>query len=192
MSYQFVSDQASPHLGGNIAEGDPLTFAPTVWRYVIDRFAVRSVLDLGSGLGYAANYFFRMGVATIAVDGLAGNVRKSIYPAIEIDLAREPVRCAVDLVHCQEVVEHVAEEHVNNVLASLACGRFIVMSHAEPGQGGFHHVNLQPAGYWIAGMARFGFHLLPEDTARVKRFAEKDGAYHLARSGLVFAAGVAP
>lgn len=39
--------QEAPHLGGNIAEGDPFTFAPKVWDYLIKRFAVRSVLDLG-------------------------------------------------------------------------------------------------------------------------------------------------
>ena len=46
------------HLGGNINEGDPYTYCPTVWNYLIDRFCIKSVMDLGSGRGHCANYFF--------------------------------------------------------------------------------------------------------------------------------------
>lgn len=48
-----------PHLGGNALEGDPASFSPNTWDYLIDRFCVTSVLDLGSGLGHAAEYFHR-------------------------------------------------------------------------------------------------------------------------------------
>lgn len=187
MRYTFVDSPNEPHLGGNIAEGDPLTFSPTVWDYLIDRFAVRSMLDLGSGFGYAAQYFHRKGVQTIAVDGMAGNVAGAVFPTVLVDLTKQPVVCAVDLVHCQEVVEHIAPEYVNNVVQSLACGRFVVMSHAEPNQPGFHHVNCQTWEYWVEKMEAAGMHLLPVDTDRVRAFAGEDGAGHMARSGLVFA-----
>jgi hypothetical protein len=55
----FVRSKDEPHLGGNVREGDPYTFCPQVWSYVIERFAIRSVLDLGSGIGYAADFFHR-------------------------------------------------------------------------------------------------------------------------------------
>jgi 2-polyprenyl-3-methyl-5-hydroxy-6-metoxy-1,4-benzoquinol methylase len=187
VSYRFASDGANPHLGGNIAEGDPLTFAPKAWNYLIDRFAAKSVLDLGSGNGYAADYFHHKGARVLAVDGLEENVRDSRYPTILIDLTKQSVICEVDLVHCQEVVEHIEEAYLGNLLASLACGRFLVMSHAFPGQAGYHHVNLQSTGYWIEKLASVGMRILPEDTKRVKALAEADGAYHLSRSGLVFA-----
>jgi len=187
MKYHFVEDPTASHFGGNIAEGDPLTFAPTAWNYIIDRFAIGSVLDLGSGLGHAARYFANKGVQTIAVDGLESNVARAVFPTVMVDLTKQPVRCNVDLVHCQEVVEHIAPEHVDNVIASLACGRFLVMSHAVPGQPGFHHVNCQTWDYWVDKMLRVGMHLLPIDTDRVRNFARQDGADHLARSALVFA-----
>lgn len=139
-------DRESPHLGGNIREGNPFTYAPSAWDYVVKRFAVRSVLDLGSGLGHASHYFHRLGLQVIAVDGLQANVRRSIYPSVMIDLSRTSVFCSVDLVHCQEVVEHVDERHLDNVLGSLTCGRIILMTNAVPGQGGRHHVNEQPVG----------------------------------------------
>ena len=37
MSYAGLTNNSSPqapHLGGNIKEGDPFTFAPSVWNYV--------------------------------------------------------------------------------------------------------------------------------------------------------------
>jgi len=84
-------------------------------------------------------------------------------------------------------VEHVPEQHLENLLASLACGRFVLMTHALPGQGGFHHVNLQEPEYWIEHMRRRDFTLLEEDTARIRSLAQRDGAAYLARTGLLFA-----
>jgi hypothetical protein len=190
MSYQGlagVTPPSEPHLGGNIREGDPFTHSPRVWDYVLDRFAVRSVLDLGSGLGYSSQYFFSRGRQVIAVEGLRANVDKAIYPSIAWDLEKGPVYCAVDLVHCQEVVEHIEEAFLENLLQSLACGRFVVLTHATPGQGGHHHVNEKPTEYWIAHMARHGCHLLAEDTNRIRKLATEDGATYLSLTGLVFA-----
>ncbi len=180
------TDRDFQHLGGNIIEGDAFTFSPTAWNYVVDRFAVRSVLDLGSGIGYAAEYLHRKGLKVLAVDGLASNVRAAIYPTIELDLTKSAVKCVVDFVHCQEVVEHISEEFLENLLASLCCGRFLLMTHAVPGQGGYHHVNEQPAEYWISHLGRYGFRLMEEDTQRVRKMATDDGAIYLARTGMLF------
>ena len=37
-----ASDADAPHVGGNIVEGDPFTYAPSVWNYLIHRFFVMS------------------------------------------------------------------------------------------------------------------------------------------------------
>jgi SAM-dependent methyltransferase len=190
MSYQglkAVASAAEEHLGGNIREGDPFTFSPTVWKYITDRFAVKSVLDLGSGLGYSANYFYRLGMQVVAVDGLRENVAGAIYPTLKFDLAIGAVECNVDLVHCQEVVEHIDEAHLENLLRSLACGKFVLMTHALPGQGGYHHVNEKPTEYWVGHMARHNCVVLEEDTKRIRRLASEDGALFLARTGMLFA-----
>jgi 2-polyprenyl-3-methyl-5-hydroxy-6-metoxy-1,4-benzoquinol methylase len=68
-----VTDEAERHLGGNVLEGDPFTFSPNVWDYLIKRFALKTVLDLGSGMGHTANYFHRAGLQVVAVDGLKEN-----------------------------------------------------------------------------------------------------------------------
>ena len=190
MSYEGLvleTDISNPHLGGNIREGDPFTFAPSVWRYVIERFSVKSVLDLGSGVGYSSHFFYTAGLQVIAVDGLIRNVERAVYPTIQLDLTKTAAHCRVDLVHCQEVVEHIEEKYIENVLRSLACGKFILMTHATVGQGGHHHVNEQSDQYWIEHLRQYQCEWLAEDTKRVRAHAATDQAAYLARSGLVFA-----
>jgi SAM-dependent methyltransferase len=183
----FKADQAAPHLGGNVSEGDPYTFSPAVWDYAINRFAVTSVLDLGSGLGYSSSYFFRKGLRVLAVDGLEENVRKAIYPTLKVDLCTAAIVCKVDLVHCHEVVEHIDEDYLENLLSSLCCGKYVLMTHALPGQGGYHHVNEQPQKYWVKHMKERGFSYLEEDSNRIRHLAWSEGAKYMAASGLIFA-----
>lgn len=189
MSYQGLRNivsTASPHLGGNLDSGDPFSFSPRCWDYLIRRFCVQSILDLGSGLGEASFYFHSKGMAVIAVDGLSENINHAAYPTVRVDLSQTHVETRVDLVHCQEFVEHVSEKFVDNIIKSFQSGKFLCMTHAFPGQGGHHHVNEQPPEYWIKLLSENGFCLLQEDTKRVRSFAAEDGATYLSKSGLVF------
>lgn len=183
----FVQNEKAPHVGGNILEGDPSTFAPTVWDYLIQRFALESVMDLGSGMGYASQYFHKKGMKVLAIDGMIENCQKAVYPTIHLDLTLSKVVTHVDLVHCQEVVEHIEERYLDNLLSSLACGKFILMTNALPGQGGYHHVNEQPTEYWINHMRRYNCEVLVEDSNRIRKMASADGAVFLARTGLILA-----
>lgn len=187
--YDGLTHAANPnqtHLGGNHLEGDPYTFAPRVWDYLVDRFGIKSVLDLGSGMGYAASYFYRKGLQVVAIEGLAENVEHAIYPTVQIDLTEHFVKANVDLVHCQEVVEHIEEKYIDNLLTSLANGKFILMTNALPNQGGFHHVNEQPIEYWVQQMARYNCHVLAEDTNRIRGLADQEGARYLAKTGTLY------
>jgi len=182
-----AKDVNAPHVGGNVVEGDPFTYAPSVWDYLIRRFALASVLDLGSGLGYSAQYFYKQGLKVLAVDGMEENCLGAVYPTVKIDLTKSKVLASVDLVHCQEVVEHIEEKYVHNLLSSLACGKFIVMTNALKGQGGYHHVNEQPTEYWINHLRKYNYEVLAEDTSRVRKLAQQDGAVYLSKTGLVLA-----
>lgn len=190
MSYAGLSsreNESVPHLGSNIVEGDPFTYAPSVWDYLIKRFALRSVMDIGSGMGYAAEYFYQSGMRVVAVEGLKENCEGSIFPSLHVDLTQNRAFANVDLVHCQEVVEHIEEAYLENLLSSLCCGKFLVMTHAVPGQGGYHHVNEKPTEYWIENLRKHHFEVLLEDSNRVRALAAKDGAKYLAQTGLVLA-----
>jgi len=186
MSYTFLTDENNAHVGGNILEGDPMTFCPQSWKYLVERFSIKSCLDMGSGYGYAADFFHSLGVKTVAVDGLKENCKNAVFPTVYHDFTQGSFLCKVDLIHCQEMVEHVEEDFLDNLLKTFQNAKIVAMTHAFPGQPGYHHVNSQPQSYWIEKMTKAGFKLLDVDTKRVREYAEKDGAIHLQRSGLVF------
>lgn len=182
---RHIIDRENAHLGGNISSGDPHSYSPGVWQYLIGRFAVRSMLDLGAGLGHAAHWFHRAGVAAVGIEGLRYNCSKSVYPLVHGDLSQSAVFCPVDLVLCVEMVEHLEETHLPNLLDTLCNGKIIVMTNALPGQGGYHHVNEQPTQYWIDHLAARGCTVSKDDTERIRLMAKEEGALHLARTGMV-------
>lgn len=176
--------------GGNLFFGDPASFSPKVLEYVIRRHCVASVLDVGSGRGHLPHYLHHVHhLPVIGIEGLPYNVEHAVHPLIFHDLAAGPWRGSpVDLVTCVEVVEHIDERHMNNLLDTLTAGRLLLMTHALPGQGGVGHVNEQPAEYWITHLRSRNFGLLQLDTQIIRRLAseESHGRSWFAASGLMF------
>jgi SAM-dependent methyltransferase len=183
---RVVYDPDRPDLGGNVHLGDAHTFAPRLWRYLVDRFAVRSVLDVGCGEGHAVLYFHRMGIFAHGIDGSALNVARAVAPITRHDLLAGPYIMPVDLVWSCEVAEHIAPERVDHYLDTLTNGRIVAMTHAVPGQRGHNHVNCQWPEYWIDHMHRRGYSLSPENRL-LRDIAGRDEAYNYFQvSGLVF------
>ena len=181
----YMLDPNLPHLGGSIAGGDPYTYCPATWRYVLDRFCIRSVLDLGSGCGNASWWFHKHGCQVLAVDGLVDSAGSAAYPTLAHDNTRGPVCTRVDLVYCHEVVEHIEEQYLDHLLRSLMCGRYILMTHAIPGQPGYHHVNCQHPEYWLEHLGKRNCTLLLADTQRIRALAEKENSPYIASTGLM-------
>lgn len=180
----YVIDKKNPHLGGNLVNGDPATFCPGSWDYIIKKYQIRSVLDVGSGRGHAAKWFSDQNLDVWAIDGLEDNVKNSLYPAEIVDLTEKSYTRDVDLVNCIEVVEHIEEKYIDNLLDTLCCGKFLFMTHAVPGQDGYHHVNCQWEDYWVEHLQNKNFVLSKEDTEQIRKLARK--AKHIKRSGLFF------
>ncbi len=181
-----VRDENRVDLGGNVKFGDNATFCPRLWRYLVERFAVDSMLDVGCGEGHAVSFFRRIGVVAHGIDGLRTNVQRAVTPIALHDLLESDYYMPVDLVWSCEVAEHILEEKVENYLKTLANGKIVAMTHALPGQGGHHHVNCQPAEYWIDAMERHGYALAPfNNTYREVAKGDAHGNY-FTQSGLVF------
>jgi hypothetical protein len=180
----YVVDQTKPHLGGNFAELNPATFCPESWEYVIKKYNIKSVLDVGSGQGHAPDWFAKQGLESYAIEGLKENVDHAIFPTELVDLTEQAYTRAVDLVNCIEVVEHVEEKYLDNLLTTICCGRYLFMTHAVPGQKGYHHVNCQPTSYWEEHLAQRGFRPAPEDTAEIQRLAKN--SKHIRETGMLF------
>jgi SAM-dependent methyltransferase len=180
-----VIDPTRPDLGGNIRHGDAWTYHPSLWRYLAGRFGVRSVLDVGCGEGHAVLFFHKLGVIAHGIDGLKLNVQRAVYPIALHDLLAGPYFMPVDLVWSCEVAEHIREEKLDYYLDTLANGTVIAMTHAVPGQGGHHHVNCQPAEYWIEKMRKRNYRLDPA-LATYRQIAASDPTNFFQQTGLVF------
>lgn len=181
-----VVDPANPDLGGNYRQGDLSCMSFTLWRTLVDRFAVRSVLDVGCGEGHAVAFFRKIGVIAHGVEGLKKNVERAITPISLHDLKVGEFFMPVDMTLSVEVAEHIEEEFVDNYISTLCNGRVIVMTHALPGQLGYHHVNCQPQEYWVDKFEDRGYILDPMiDYWRKLSVADGHMAYFKS-SGLVF------
>ena len=186
------------HLGGYVAGGDPATFYPELWTWLVKDYGIRSVVDVGCGEGHAVIYFESLGIDTIGIDGIAqehprvlqhdyteGRYRHSFLRDGPEGPWRDD-RC--DLIWCCEFVEHIEERFIPNFLWTFSSAKLVLMTHAGPGQVGYHHVNCQEANYWIGVMAAIGFSFDAELTARTRTIAgaNTEIGNHYRRSGLAF------
>jgi hypothetical protein len=184
--YTEALDPTKPHLGGNFIEINPSTYCPSVWSYIIKKYNIQSVMDVGSGRGHAAKWFSDQGIKTTAVDGLEDNIKNAVYPSILCDLTEGSYTTAVDLVNCIEVVEHIEEKYINNVLDTICSGRYLFMTHGLPGQEGYHHVNCQPTEYWLKHLADRRFKELSDDSRELQKIASSTKAHHIKDTGMLF------
>lgn len=89
-----------------------------------------------------------------------------------------------DMVWSCEFVEHVEERYMPNFLVTFGSSdRYIMLTYAEPGQLGWHHVNCQPAEYWIDQLTGIGFRF-DQSLTEMSRAVAGQGHYH--RKGLAF------
>lgn len=182
----IVIDQNRPELGGNLRHGDMGTWCPDLWRALVEIYAVRSALDVGCGEGHAAAFINRIGVFCLGVDGLDINIKRAVFPIALHDLLTAPFIMPVDLVWSCEVAEHIPESFVDNYIDTLANGRVIAMSHAQPGQPGHHHVNCQNDEYWVAKMRSRGYQLADSNEFFRTLALKSGGGQYFYASGLVF------
>lgn len=179
-----VTDDKNPHLGGNSVENNPNTFSPDSYKYIIDKYNIKSVLDVGSGYGHAAKWFADQGLKATAIEGLQINCDNAVHPTTCVDLTEKSYTTDVDMVYCVEVVEHVDKKYLNNLLDTLCCGKYIFMTHGLPKQRGHHHVNNQLPEYWINHFADRGFEQVPEDSQKIKDLSGT--GKHIRESGMFF------
>jgi hypothetical protein len=183
----FVADNTQLHLGGNYPFKDNASFVPHVWSYLIKQFNIKTAIDLGGGYGFCTEWMLANNVECINVDGLLYNIDNAVVSeSVLHDLTDGPFEHApVDFVNCIVVVEHVKEEYVDNLMKSLTLGQYVLLTHARPGQVGYHHVNCQPREYWVEKFDNYGYKLSEEDTAAIREMTRSSG-WHVHRSGLVF------
>ncbi len=115
-------------------------------RFAIDRFAPRSVLDLGCGNGLYPLLYQHLGVPDVlGVDGIepeATVLTPGTYCKTDLQQPFDAGR-KFDLVICLEVVEHLFPAATDTMFDTIArhAADTILFSMAEPGQPGNGHIN---------------------------------------------------
>ncbi len=128
--------------------------AATIIRSLAGVLRIESVLDMGCGRGAWLSEWRKHGVTDITgVDGPYVDRSTLLIPAdrfVSADLSRPlDLGRRFDLVQSLEVAEHLPGRAADVFVDSLTRhGSMILFSAAVPGQGGEHHVNEQPYGYW--------------------------------------------
>jgi SAM-dependent methyltransferase len=175
MPQLIAFDSNRPWLGGNILGGDPNTWCPELWDFLIDKFSPRSVCDVGCGEGYLINYFFSKGITVRGIDGLDSNRLTGPIPVRDKIITHDfiyPYPYAsqekYDMVISCEFVEHVHEQYCINYFDVFRSGRILAFTHAMPGQPGHNHVNCRDDRYWIEMMSILKFKYL-EDISKKAR-----------------------
>jgi hypothetical protein len=126
-----------------------------------DQFRPKRLADLGAGCGVYGHFFAQKGVEVVSLDGVVPPAEHSYPVGIQVrDLTTpfENVWGAFDLAFCLEVAEHIPEPLADAFLDNIL--RFsdrLILSAAQPNQGGHHHVNERPKRYWVAKLAAKGF-----------------------------------
>ncbi|MEI8348982.1 MAG: class I SAM-dependent methyltransferase [Candidatus Omnitrophota bacterium] len=178
-------DQA--HLGGYF-KGDPNAWCPDLWNLVHDKLHVKSVLDVGCGIGRSTAYFKKIGCEVLGVDGSPEAKHESLIPEFHIvhDFTKGPFipPKKYDLIWSCEFVEHVEEPCLDNILQTFgSSNKYIMMTHAQPGQMGYHHVNCRSGVYWITKLYKIGFKI---DFCLTKEARKVAGHGYFKKDGLVF------
>ena len=43
---KYAIDENKPHLGGNFPNGDPATWCPSAWKFLIDKYQIKTATDV--------------------------------------------------------------------------------------------------------------------------------------------------
>lgn len=154
--------------GGGIPQGDGNTWMPDVWGYLMVKYRIGIMLDVGCGYGYALEWFSRCGMCNcVGIDGdkdaIDRNVARAGMPTpvtvVHHDFKNGPYVHGIpfDMTMSIEFLEHVDERFLPNIAPCFQAARYALVTHGEPHQSGTHHVNCRPSSYWINVFGQWGF-----------------------------------
>ncbi len=186
------------HLGGFFDQGDGGTYYPNMWSYLVNKYDIKTVLDIGCGRGFSSLYFKSIGCEITGVDGSVNAAQSSLIPEnlITHDYSRGMTNIdkTFDLGWSCEFVEHIEEKYIINFMTDFKKCKYLCMTYADLGQPGHHHVNCNTQEYWINALSKNNLVFLKEETNELRNEAVKDKElqdngrfhFHFLNRGLLF------
>lgn len=142
---------------------------------LIKRFAPKSVVDIGCGVGIYLAKFKKNHIKILGFDGspaaLAGSL---IGHKIKLHDLCQPLKLnrQFDLCLCFEVAEHLPKTCARILIDTLtSLSRTIIFTAAAPGQGpkSIGHINERPPEYWLELFRQKNFFLNKNLTEKIRR-----------------------
>jgi 2-polyprenyl-3-methyl-5-hydroxy-6-metoxy-1,4-benzoquinol methylase len=178
---QYGGKGDKPHLGGFTYKIDTDGVSTNLWRFIIGQLAVRSLVDLGCGMGVSSSFFLSQGVDVLCVEGSSDAISRSRMPKdriVEHDFSLGPwwPSATYDAVWSVEFVEHVGRQYMDNYMPIFKKAALVFVTSS--GNGGWHHVEVHEKWWWRARMAAEGFVFLNDLTKQVRQTAAARGVHY--------------
>ena len=127
------------HLGG-FTEIDMQGISPAVWKHVVEKWTVQSVLDVGCGRGTSTSWFYTHGLRTQCVEGSHDAIEQSMLPdkslIVEHDFSRGPwwPKDTFDAVWSVEFLEHVNVQFHYNYISTFRKAAILLVTSSGWGK----------------------------------------------------------
>lgn len=122
-------------------------------------FDVKSMIDVGCGPGGMVELANSIGIDANGIDGdyTLDRYDESRFIIHDFTKGPAPINKQYDLAWSVEFVEHVYEEYIPNYVEAMQSAKYLIMTYAPIGHGGYHHVNENTQEYWIDTLSKYGF-----------------------------------
>lgn len=178
----FQKNILPSHLGGhfNVTHIDN-----GVLDYMIEKYNVKSFLDIGCGPGGMCELAASKGLKVLGVDGDFTIKHKQPTIIHDYTISSVPIDESFDMAWSCEFLEHVEEKYMDFYMDSFLKAKYVVCTHALPEQPGYHHVNCQSYEYWKESFKKYGFKYSAIETLQLRNISTMQSPY-FKQSGLFF------
>jgi len=162
-------------------------------KYLLSKYKINSILDIGCGNGVYLRRFYESGVKKIIGIDISENALKESVISLDhiklMDLSKYfNLNRKFDIVICIEVAEHIPGESSDLLVENISRhGNLIIFTAATPGQGGTDHINEQPKEYWISKFKKAGLNFDNKETIKLSKYLMDNGSvFWLYKNLMVF------
>lgn len=157
------------HLGGhfNVCHSDEATL-----NYMIGKFGIKSMYDVGCGLGCMVKLGKSKGLDAVGIDGdFTINYPENIT-IIVTDFTKVALSChPKDMAWSCEFLEHIEERFMDNYFSVFRQTKVVVCTFCDIQGVGHHHVNVKNQQYWDDEFKKRGFTKDQESTNDIRKIS---------------------